>query len=167
RRDPEGRAQATGKRHCRNQELRCAQRAKEGRKGGVTPLSPSGRGCRAPLGARRVRGPHHTRRYPLTRLPRWRSEVDLSPTGRGEEKDGEVVVCVSSFTASRPSAKPCWKRCSSAETTSLRSTWRRKKKAPKPIRSRKPRSLPSFRSISRPPTRTRKSGKSSGRSSPI
>src|SRR5262245_4244989 len=139
RRDPEGRAQALGKRHCGDQELRRSQRAEEGRKGSVDRSFPQ------------QRGPRHQKRW----MP-----VFAGMSGRGG------VKCVSSFTASRPSARLCWKRCSSAGITSSRSTWRRKKKAPKPIHSRKPQLLPSSRSINRPPTRTQKSGKSSRPSSP-
>ena len=60
----------------------------------------------------------------------------------GEEREGGVTPalregsfeCVSWFTASRPSARPCWKRCSSAATTWSPSMSRRKRKAPRPIR---------------------------------
>ena len=43
-------------------------------------------------------------------------------------------VCVSWSTASRPSARPCWRRCSSAARTWSPSMSRRRSRAPRPIR---------------------------------
>ena len=53
---------------------------------------------------------------------------------RHAEIRGRMSQCVSWSTASRPSARPCWKRCSSAAKTSLPSMSRRRRKAPRPTR---------------------------------
>ena len=59
-----------------------------------------------------------------------------SPAFAGDDSgsSGRGFECVSWFTASRPSARPCWRRCSSAARTSSPSMSRRRSRAPRPIR---------------------------------
>ena len=115
RRDPERRARLQGGRDRRDQEFRRAQRAAEEREGGVRSCRPrEGGGPVIPVGGYGFR-------------------PSLRSAGTTERSLGGVE-CVSSSTANRRSARPCWKPCSSAAMKWSRSMSRRKSRAPRPTR---------------------------------